>query len=374
VLAPRNGSYYRDPEIEFPEESVIRTSSLELSRVGKRALRAGGDDVRPASVGQLRGALRDAARATLYFPDAQVGWCAPAIVTVRRTLRNERFDAIFSSSFPITAHLIARRLHRRMKIPWIAEFRDPWSQTLPGDGRTHRRALKLERSIAREAKGIVMTSPAWAALHSKVWDKPVTVIPNGHDGAAPTNAAEADDAFTLTYLGSFYPAMQRLDAVWKAVVRLNGANAGGVSRLKFIGDLHPFIRRELHDHALDSLVEVTGFLPYTEALAELNDSSVLLVAGPHDARGLLRGHIVAKLFEYLSTNLPIVYVGDRECDAADLLRQFPGCHIISTDDVAGIERALHASWGKRFQRDVDALSRRALTGHLAELLDQACDG
>src|SRR3954451_19672109 len=77
VLAPRNGAYYRDPQIPFPEGRVIRTPSSERSGAGKRVRRAGGSDVRAANVAGGRAALRRVARAGLYFPDAQVGWYAP---------------------------------------------------------------------------------------------------------------------------------------------------------------------------------------------------------------------------------------------------------------------------------------------------------
>src|SRR3954452_12113264 len=62
VLAPRNGAYYRDPHITFPERQVIRTPSMELSRTGKRLLRAGGSDVVAADVVGGRGAVRHVAR------------------------------------------------------------------------------------------------------------------------------------------------------------------------------------------------------------------------------------------------------------------------------------------------------------------------
>src|SRR4051794_16238974 len=73
VLAPRDGAYYRDSEISFPECSVLRTPSIELSRTGKRLLRTGGTDVVAATPRGARAAARSAARSALYFPDAQVG-------------------------------------------------------------------------------------------------------------------------------------------------------------------------------------------------------------------------------------------------------------------------------------------------------------
>ena len=38
VLAPRLGTFFEDPELRFPEERVIRSRSIELSRTGKRML------------------------------------------------------------------------------------------------------------------------------------------------------------------------------------------------------------------------------------------------------------------------------------------------------------------------------------------------
>jgi glycosyltransferase involved in cell wall biosynthesis len=370
VLAPRNGAYYRDPGLSFDEARVVRTASIELSRAGKRVLRAGGDDTTPAAVGGLRASLRGLARSALYFPDPQVGWYAPAVLSARRALRGRRFDAVFSSSFPITAHLVARTLHRRLGVPWVAEFRDPWSAMLAADDPIRGRALRLERSLAREADAVVMTSPSWATRHAADWGREVSVIPNGHDGQmAPVGSP--DGSITLAYLGSYYPATQRLDAVWPAIRRINARGELTVDRIRFIGDLHPALAAELRSQGLDGLVEVTGFLPHDEALRSLQTASALLVAGPRDAGGILRGQVAAKLSEYLASGLPIVYVGDPACDAADLLRRYSGTSVVATEDDAGVERALLACLGRRIVRDVGDLSRRALAGDLARVLDAA---
>jgi glycosyltransferase involved in cell wall biosynthesis len=43
-------------------------------------------------------------------------------------LEKNRVEAIVSTSPPIVTHLIASKLKRKYKIPWIADFRDPWTQ------------------------------------------------------------------------------------------------------------------------------------------------------------------------------------------------------------------------------------------------------
>ena len=128
----------------------MRTGSLELSRLGKQALRAGGDDHTAAQVGGVRAGLRRAAHAALYFPDAQVGWtrrpCGGAPRTAPPTV-----DAVVSSSFPITAHLVARRLPRER---CAVGGRVP--RPLERDRRLARaaRAVRLERSLAADASAV----------------------------------------------------------------------------------------------------------------------------------------------------------------------------------------------------------------------------
>jgi glycosyltransferase involved in cell wall biosynthesis len=365
VLAPRSGAYHRDPELGLPQCRIVRTRSLELSRLGKRALRAGGDDVRAAPVRGARRGLRTLARRILYRPDPQVGWYLPAVREGRRALGCHPVDAILSSSFPITAHLVARRLQRATGLPWVADFRDPWSEMLP-PGAARRRAARLERALANEAAEVVMTSPSWARRHAELWGRPVRCVPNGHDldGVAP----DPPERFVLSYAGSFYPETQDLSTLWPAIAG-DGPAGARVDTLRFIGDLHPALAAQLVAHGLLDRTEVTGFLPHTDATASMLRSSALLVAGPANARGILRGQVAAKIFEYLATGLPIVYVGDPQSDAADLLRAHAGCHLVATGDVEGARRALVAARAGPHERDVAALSRRSRTAALAQVLD-----
>jgi glycosyltransferase involved in cell wall biosynthesis len=365
VLAPRDGAYYRDPELLFPEEQVIRSGSFEISRTTKRVLRAGGDDVKPARAGSLQTRLRAAARRFLYYPDAQVGWYLPAVQAGLRVLRDERFDAIFSSAYPITAHLVARRLQARSGLPWVAEYRDPFSDLIETDAVNHRRALRLERSVAERSAGIVMTSPSWAGSHENRWGQSVRVITNGCDQAA--DAHTSSDAFVLGHLGTMFPERQDLGAVWGALRILR--NEHEIDAMRFVGDIQPEVRTELHEAGLDEIVDETGFLPRPEASRRLIESSALLLAGPLDDRPVLRGWIPAKLFEYLATDLPIIYMGDPDSDAANILRQHEGCEVLVPGDRDGAMRALRSARGRRFTRDIHGLTRRALTADLAALLD-----
>ena len=372
VLAPRRGTYYRDPTLTFPEEKVVRTGSIELSRAGKTVLAPRTSDTEAARVGSLRRLVRDAARKWLYRPDPQIGWYPFAVRAGRRALREGRFDAVFSSSFPITAHLVGRRLHRDSGLPWVAEFRDPWTDVIADGEPRKAREVARERSIVVEATRVVTVSEAWAALFRGKGARDVGVVTNGYD-AADLARGHPPDGIVVTYLGSFYSDRQDLSAVWPALRRIWDTSPSRRFRLRFVGDLDRGLRREIAAHGLEEALEVTGFLPYREALARTADSSILLGAGARDARPILKGLIPAKLFEYLGTGLPILYVGDPGSDAALLLARQPGCFVVAPGDAASIERALRQALDTpRLARDLEAYTRRALAARLAVILDDAC--
>lgn len=368
VLAPRAGAYHRDEALSFPEDRVVRSGSLELSRLGKQALRAGGDDHTAAHVGGVRAGLRRAAHAALYFPDAQVGWAPFALRAGRRELRAHPVDAVVSSSFPITGHLVARRLAREAGVPWVAEFRDPWSQMLPLS-RRREVAVRLERSLARDAAAVVMTSPSWAERHARLWGRPVDVIPNGHDGVAPIAGITRSAPTALGYLGTYYPGAQAsLDAVWAAIA----AGGSPIEEVRVIGELHPTMRAQLDAHGLLGRVQVTGFVPQTAALQQLATCSIALLAGPGDAAGIFDGHVAAKVWEYLATDLPVLCVGAAGSDVARLLHQQPGTYVVREGDVAAALAALQAAQLSRPVRDAGAYSRRTRASALAGVLDRVC--
>jgi hypothetical protein len=120
------------------------------------------------------------------------------------------------------------------------------------------------------------------------------------------------------------------------------------------------------------LVDVTGFLPHDEANRIIDSAGMLLVGGPLDSTPLGRGVVPAKLFEYLASDLPILYIGERPSDAADLLEGFDGCYLVGPSDVDGARRALASGLASGPQsRETDRLSRRCRTRELAEVLQTA---
>lgn len=367
VLAPSGTSQPRDDSLMFDETRVVRARSVEISRLGKKAA-AAFSPVGVAADGRGHSALRRFAHRFLYNPDAQVGWYPFAVRAGRRALAARRFDAIFSSSVPITAHLVARRLHRDSGIPWVAEFRDLWADFAP-DGRTSMRRDRLERAILREAAAVVTVSPSWGRRLAEKGAARLVVLTNGFD-PADIEVIPPIREFVVTHLGSLDPTLQDLGPVWTALGMMRTIDPGLPLRIRFVGDLASPVRAQIASAGLGDVLEVTGFVPQRAALAMTMASSVLIVAGFHREHPRYQGWVPAKLFEYLGTGLPILYLGASNTDAARILSGQPACHVIEPGDVDGTLRALRAAREQgRVQRDLAPYTRQALAERLAEVLE-----
>lgn len=372
VVAPQSGDYHRDPALRFPESAVVRTPSLELSRVGRRAVRkvTGKEDrARASAVSRVR----RFARRWLYLPDPQVGWYPFALSAARAAVRERRVDAIISSSYPITAHFVARRLHRETGLPWLADFRDLWSDWAWQGERRRRIEERMERALLREATAVVTVSPTYAGVLRSRGAAEVEILTNGYDPEDFAAERGAPDIYA-SYLGTYYPGAQDLSAALQAIADLARDGTVPDARVRFIGELDPQLKTWLETRALLDRVETTGWLPHAEALRQLCRARVLLLAGPLSSDTLgLQGNIAAKAFEYLGSGRPILMIGDPASDLAKILGPFRRVRIVPPQDVGAARAALIEL--DRWEPDglepgLEAYTARALTRRLATLLDR----
>src|SRR6188472_2939736 len=79
VITPSRGFYHRTSTWEASGVRVVRTRSVELSRIirGIYSRGQGGDDggtIRAAEIGRVGESARRFVRDFVYIPDAQIGW------------------------------------------------------------------------------------------------------------------------------------------------------------------------------------------------------------------------------------------------------------------------------------------------------------
>src|SRR5439155_21975098 len=115
----------------------------------------------------------------LTYPDPVKGWIPFALEAVQE-IRQQKMDisAIVTTSPPISSHLIGRQAKSILGCPWIADFRDLWSQNL-GAHNFQRLQVGLERRTLKHADALISVSKPWShRLQQHHPDKRIYTITN----------------------------------------------------------------------------------------------------------------------------------------------------------------------------------------------------
>lgn len=259
----------------------------------------------------------------MFFPDEQKGWLSYAVDEGARLFREESFDAIISSSGPATCHLIANMLKSRFDIPWIADFRDLWTQSHYYPYLRIRRIIerRLEIRTLRKADALVTVSGPLAeqlkSLHQK---DAVFVITNGYDPDEVKPAPLTED-FTITYTGLTYQGKRDPSALFRAVSELidEGKIERQHVRIRFFGTNEYWLEKEVKRYNLQGAVDLVPWVSRDVALERQRESQILLLLNwdhPHEI-----GVYTGKIFEYLAARRPILAIGNTGGVVGELLKE-----------------------------------------------------
>ena len=284
-------------------------------------------------------------RANLFLPDARVGWVPFAKRAVERLLKGGRFDAILTSGPPHSSHLVGRWANRKFDVPWLADFRDPWTEVsyydqlpfLPWSRAIDRR---YERLVLRDAQSVMTVSRAVAELLRAKSSRTVSVIPNGFDPSDLTGIEPIrGDGFRVVHTGTITES-QNPAGVWSAIRSMR--DSGVDARVHLIGRVDASVQQSIQEAGLSGALEVTPYVPHREALAYMAGADCLLMSVPRtkEAAGILTG----KVFEYLASGPPILATGPIDSDPARLIEKGAAGAMFDYDDDTGIRVFLDAQY------------------------------
>ena len=395
VVTPEAGAYLVDHSLDDGQSKgveVIRTRYIDLSSNFKRvmggptpaveSLRNKEASVWAAGGGGVVNLLRRTVRSWVYIPDGQIGWYPYAVRAGRRVIESQKVAAIYSSSFPVTAHLAACRLKAATNKPWIADFRDLWTENHYADySSALRKRLDqtIESGLLEKADLLVTVSNTWADTLRRMTGgkKRVEVIRNGFDATEFAGLQRQRlNQWTITYVGNFYGAKQDPTVFFEALCRViaSGKVAKADVQLKIVGEPDAYAQEVVNRLGLASVTHFTGFVSHGEALAEQVDSSLLLLILHGDRSNA--GHVPGKLYEYLGARRPVLAIIPEDFEAARIIGETGAGVTVEATDAAGIERCLLDSYAAyksdagtaACQGDLAAYERRQGAAQLADLL------
>ena len=260
-------------------------------------------------------------KAVLYFPDPLVGWLPYALKESRRLIEKWKPDIIIASAPPFTSHLIARRLSRKYKIPWIAELRDLWTDNQCYKHPRWRKFMesKMEHRILSSTIGLVTVSEPLGEVLSRKFKQPVSIILSGYDPddyATENNSTSNSRILQIVYTGNIYIGKQDPSLLFEALL-LMGNSANNISIL-FYGRQFGDVRELVKKFNIEHLVRINGQIPYRQSLATQRSADILLLLLWNNPKE--KGVYTGKLFEYIGAGRPILAIGNHDNVAAELLR------------------------------------------------------
>jgi len=306
-------------------------------------------------------------RGNVFVPDARVGWVKPTTRKVLARLRHEPVDLIVTTGPPHSMHLIGLALKRATGLPWVADFRDPWSTMdyLDDFGlgpRARRLIAKMERAVVASADRILVTSPG--ALQEIGLDDASkgAVIPNGWDrDDFPDNppAPASNDKPVLGHFGALYGA-RNAPALWSALGESDWV-------LKAGGQLSDDVRSNMDQSGVE--LDWKGDLSHAEAIQAMYACDALVVV--HNNSDSAKASTPGKMFECLAAGRPMLVVGPTQGDLEDLCATW-GVVFVPHDAPDGPLRI--AAWLQHPSPAPDesfraSCERHALAGELAALFN-----
>ena len=340
----------------------------------------------------VRRHLRGFLSRVLLVPDGQVTWLPTAALMALRSLRRQRADVLFSTSPPPSAHLLGMLLKGLTGLPWVADFRDSWTQdplhplleSMPA-----RRSLEehLEERVVGAADRIVSATDIMAEdlgrAHPEAADR-ICVVANGFDPAdfASLDAGAGGPSsgpLRLLHAGSFSAShpQRSPEPLVAALALLRDEDPSWEQRLLLVlvGNLNAAERALVAPLVDAGMAEVHPARPRADVLAEMARAHVLVVVDHPRKRPA--SNVPGKFFEYLAVGRPVLAL----CGPGMVRRmteRLQAGRCVPPDDPPAVAEALRELYDERrrgaLQTGVSSASlrpyhRRELTRRLAACFD-----
>ena len=281
------------------------------------------------------------------WPDTCSVWARTGEAAARRVIERERIDLIYSTFSPPSNHQLALQLKRQTGLPWVADFRDLWTDDhhyRPPSQQSRKADARLQEEILNEADAVIAVTPRQTEIlanHVPALRHKFSTITNGFDPDdfredLPANTRD-QPPFVLAYVGR----MDRRgpEDVWLAALK-NLAERLGPARdsflLRIVGHADRGTLAAIREAGVPHTF--TGYVAHAEAVREMRSADALLLL-PFD--GPNAGSVIrAKLFEYLAAQRPIVAVGPRDGETAKIVRCC-GAGVTVSPDAKAIGSALY---------------------------------
>jgi hypothetical protein len=279
--------------------------------------------------------------------------------------------------------MIGLALKERLNIPWLADFRDPWTdidyyKDMNISAYADKKHKSLELKTITRCNAMVVVGRDMKANCERMGGNNVNLITNGFDSAdMDLQDVVRDTKFSISHVGTLPPSLN-LKGLWQVLSDLSDTlpHFRDNLEIKLIGKVDRSVTDDISAFNLANQFTKIEYVSHDKAALLMKQSAVLLLAINKDspnAKGILTG----KIFEYLASCRPIFAIGPSDGELARMLEETEAGFISEYDDLAQIKKIVVMLYEKYLSNDlinspkgIEKYSRKNLTAMLAGVLNR----
>jgi len=298
----------------------------------------------------------------------------------RNLLRKEKFDFIIATGEPFILFRYAYKLSKQFKIPWIADYRDCWSDNfvINREGGInkllHQTYFKsLEKKYVTTASAITTAAPFFQKELQRLFpSKQVSVIYNGfvkEQFASLEDKKDKNNELTIAFAGTIYQ-FQPVEIFLEGLKAFIQSNPDARIKAVFYGTNYIAEQKKRvleYDKSIVKYIETTERINQADLFKKMNCADILLL---FDNKGMISG----KLYEYLALGRFILMAGRDYGSMEEIINQSKAGAVCEN----GIETAkklekLYSEWQstgsvKCDSNNIEQFSRKEQCKKLANLI------
>lgn len=321
----------------------------------------------------------------LFIPDSQIIWASEVIDKIDEKVNFSDIDIIYTTSGPYSDHIIGYYLKKKYNKPWVADFRDEWTNNpyfSPNkEDLFYKINYEMEKNIVKFADQIITVTPISSDNYNKIFNvekSKINTITNGYDEADFLNIPNKNknDKFTIIHNGLLY-SIRAPSTIMRALKNLIDSKKIHKSKIQLLFGWTE--NQEEWGKYRDSLglkdnIKFLGYMPHKTSLIESSKGdALLLIVGPGEKN---KSVYTGKIFEYLRLCKPIIALSPKGSLVEKLLEETNRGENVDFDDIKGIEEAIfkmYKEWEKnssqelKVTEDILKYERKNLTKALSEI-------
>jgi glycosyltransferase involved in cell wall biosynthesis len=304
--------------------------------------------------------------ATAYYEFAQflhpTGPKVELYKAARECLKNNKVDIILTTGDPFILFSYASKLAKEFNTPWMADYRDPWSQ----NKYYQRNKLYflwnyyMEKKIVATSSTIITVSEFLKIKLNRYFpSKKIEVLPNGYDPEVIDKISQIPqqtNKLTISFVGTVY-----VWHPWRSVIKVVSdfleSNDTHEIKLNFYGiniseEVKDYIQ-QFPEKTINS-IEIFPKIPNLELLKNLGRENVMLLFNYYSYMG-------TKIFDYIGTKRKIILCYSQDSEALEIKEKH-----YNIEEIEGVSNQLQADLIQETESGVIVKDAK----HLQEVLNE----